>query len=91
MQKLTLAVTCCSLFACTHGSFAPSEELELSAFSRKDLCCSATLNQIGVNRWEAFGCGKRAMYKRIDGEWQRMGQVQPEAGSPSNQLPDCTQ
>jgi hypothetical protein len=61
------------------------------AFSRKDLCCSATLNQVGVNRWEAFGCDKRAMYKRIDGEWQRIRQVQPGAGSPSNKLPDYTQ
>ncbi|MSS75913.1 MAG: hypothetical protein EXR90_03265 [Methyloglobulus sp.] len=93
MKNTILMIACCSLFACNQGSSSTStaETLSLSKYSREDLCCSVTLNQLDATRWEASGCGKRGLYKPHRDSWQRVGKILPGPGSAADKLPICVQ
>lgn len=90
MLKLLLtALIIYSLTACTHGSFAPKNDLDSARFARQDLCCAQTMNKINDTKFEAFGCGQAATYELINKKWQRTGPIRVGSGDPVNKLKDC--
>jgi hypothetical protein len=91
MKKIILSLICCAILACSRGSTSTPDQLELSKYSRQDLCCSVTLKQLDAIRWEAFGCGKLGIYKLQGVEWKRIGKIQPGPGSIADKLPVCNQ
>jgi hypothetical protein len=91
MKNTILMLTCWTLLACNQDPTSTPETLSLSKYSREDLCCSVTLNQLDADRWEASGCGKRGVYKQHRGSWQRIGKILPGPGSAADKLPICTQ
>jgi hypothetical protein len=78
-------------WACTHGSFASRQELDLSKFARQDLCCAGiTLDTTDDSHGRAFGCGQEAHYAYANGAWQRVGEIKAGSGNPSDKLADCS-
>ena len=88
---LTFAVIATSLVSCTHGSNSTKAERNLSRFTRQDLCCSATLSELGKGLWKAEGCGKSATYQQNGNNWTRVGAIGVGSGNPKDSVPECKQ
>jgi hypothetical protein len=90
-KLLLVAFTAVSLTACTHGSFAPKNDLDSARFARRDMCCAQTMNKISDTKYEAFGCGQAATYEFVVKKWQRTGPIRAGSGDPADKLKDCNQ